>query len=47
MSLFKLDYQGIDGIIRETTGFLQNNGVERKEIVRIRLPLEEMLMKYQ
>ena len=43
---YPLDYQGISRITHEVSDYLKNQGIDRKEFLRTRLSIEELLMKY-
>lgn len=47
MSSYRLDHNGIQQIISEISDYLQNLGVDHKEITRFCLAMEEILLKYQ
>ena len=46
MSSYPLSYKGINNIIHDVSDFLKSQELDRKELLRTRLSLEEILMKY-
>ena len=46
MSVYPLNYQGINQITREVSEFLKSQEIDRKELLKTRLSIEELLMKY-